>query len=98
MAWGTSSLDSYNVAQDQANAANEARYQQILAGYQNMIGENTAREQEISGSMENRYQRLMGQARGYGDSKRLQLEDDYSRAQGQLMQSLNSRGLSNSTV
>lgn len=80
-------LDTYRQLHQQANAANEQRYQQI-------IGELQATNSRVGQT----YDDAMGLLSTLGDSERERIDMGKVRQQGQTEQDLISRGLGNTTI
>lgn len=87
-------LGAYRDAYEAAKAANESRYNQILAGYNNLAAVQSA---NIAG-YKDYYRQIKEALANVGDSQRIQLGQEFARRGGQAQQSLVDRGLGNTTV
>jgi len=87
-------MQAYADAMAQANAANESRYQTIMAGYDDRLGRFGSTTKTINKG----YDSLIARQERIGDSQRLDLQDQYGRALGNMRMSMTSRGLGNSTL
>lgn len=79
-------LQQFEDSRQSANAANEARYQQAIQGYQQLDEDYAQRTQD-----------LMGQLEGFGESYRQDLADQFQQQEAGLTQDMINRGLYNST-
>lgn len=85
---------AYTSALQQANAANEGRYQTILAGYnarQSAFANTTA-------NIKSDYNSLLAKQEQWGDSLNTDIADQYTRATDTTRASMIGRGLYNSTL
>ena len=89
---------AYDAAQAAANQANEARYREILGGYQTRQGILAPEIEQMPGHYASREQHIMGEMSGLGRAARADLNRRYDQEAGNVEQSLIDRGLGNTTV
>src|SRR5687767_11278875 len=87
-------VGEYRAAFEQARAANEARYNQALAGY-DALAATQANWKKSVGKM---YNQIIADASNVGDSQRIQLGMQFDRQAARARQSLVDRGLGSTTV
>ena len=89
---------AYDAAQAAANQSNEARYREILGGYQTRQGILAPEIEQMPGHYASREQHIMGEMSGLGRAARADLNRRYDQEAGNVEQSLIDRGLGNTTV
>ncbi len=96
---GTQGLaQQYQQSYNSALAQNQAMYGNILAGYQQVLGNQTGANQAIGAGYGELYNTVLGGIQGVDASQRQAIADTYAQQKGQATQGLISRGLGNTTV
>ncbi len=88
----------YASAYNSALAMNSSNYTNILAGYQQTLGQQTKAQDAIAGGYTDLYNNVLGQLGNQGQTQRNQINRDYASGLGRAGQQLIDRGLGNSTV
>ncbi|MFH1184713.1 MAG: hypothetical protein V1755_06695 [Chloroflexota bacterium] len=91
-------MDEQQKAYDEAKAANEKRYQELLAGAQGTEDELAAMGKGIQGGYTDRYNIGMGFVNQMGEGERARIERDRLSGLGRADAAAASRGFYNSTV
>lgn len=96
---GTAGIaDQYGKTYNSALALNQANYGNIMAGYQQVMGNQVGAQGAIQGGYSDLYNNVIGGIQGIGASQHQAIEDAYAQNAGQARQGLISRGLGNTTV
>lgn len=100
--YGGAIPDAYQRAQEEAKAANEQRYQDILSGYQNRSNEFQQRQSgntdDVLTGYENRYQRGMDLLSGLGTQEKRDIDESYQKLGASNQQDMVNRGLTGTTI
>ena len=89
---------AYNSAYGNALALNSANYNNILAGYQNTVGNQVSALGDLGGDYDQLLNSVLGTVKDTGASTAQAIKDAYAQQSGQASQDLINRGLGNTTV
>lgn len=100
--YGGAIPNEYQRAYEEARAANEQRYQDILSGYQDRSNEFQQRQagntDDVLTGYENRYQRGMDLLNGLGDQEKRDVTESYQKLGAANQQDMTNRGLTGTTI
>ncbi len=88
----------YQQSYNSALAQNQANYQNILGGYQQVLGGQVGAQEAIGAGYNQLYNTVLGGLQGSEASRRQEIGDYYAALSGQQAQGLIGRGLGNTTV
>lgn len=89
---------SYNSAYNSALATNQQNYDNILAGYQQLMGNQQAAQQNITTGYNNLTTQVLGDIQGSNTAQVQMTDKSYAQQAAQASQQLTNSGLNNSTV
>ena len=89
---------AYNSAYGNALALNSANYNNILAGYQNTIGNQVGALGDVGGGYDQLLNQVTSGIQGTQAAQAQAIKDAYAQQSGQAAQDMVSRGLGNTTV
>lgn len=81
----------YQTAYNEAKTANEARYKEILGGYDTLLG-------DVSSKYGTRYNTMLSDLKGYGEAEIAEIASKYRQSRASATQGLISSGLYSTTV
>lgn len=100
--YGGAIPDDYQRAYEEARAANEQRYQDILTGYQdrsnNYLQQQAGVTDDVLTGYENRYQRGMDLLSGLGTQEKRDIDESYQKLGAVNQQDMVNRGLTGTTI
>ncbi len=90
--------EQYGQGYNSALAQNQAMYNNILGGYQKVMGNQVNAQQAIASGYGDLYNNVLGGIAGIGRSQSQSIADTYAQQSGALGQQLNNSGLGNTTI